>query len=279
MASIGYAKLPIVNLMVGRGSLFTAAGYSIRMAITKKILERMIRLIFYRKNSYNVFLNDDDISLFIEKKWSRYENSFMIPGPGININSWKPVSEPKKDIPIILFVGRLLRDKGIIELVEASRFLHKKNIFHRLMIVGRVDSCNPNAISLQTIEHWVTDYAVEWLGQRDDVLDVMSNANIIAMPSYLEGFGRVLLEAGLATRAVVTCDTVGCRQAVRHMDNGLLVEPRNIGQIADALEKLILDPKLRDQLAERNYERVKNEFSDEVILPKYSELFKHILSL
>ena len=278
MATVGNPNLPVINLMVGRGSLFTGINNSLRMRITKTIVNTMFRTIFRRNKSHNVFLNEDDINLFTKSGWSRPNQSYMIPGPGIDTKKWQPQQEPDNHPPVILYVGRLLRDKGVLELVQASRILRKNNIQHRLLIAGRIDDCNPNAISEKEVKQWTENFGVEWLGQRSDVLQLMTQANIIAMPSYLEGFGRVLLEAGLARRAVVTCDTVGCRQAVRHMDNGILVQPRNHQQLADALELLITDPILRNKLAIRHYERIRTEFSDEAILPQYSSLCSNILS-
>jgi glycosyltransferase involved in cell wall biosynthesis len=279
IATLNRPRLRVLNLMVGRGSLFTpTVDKSLRLILARKVLGITLRLAFRRKSSYHLFLNRDDLMEFTISWGCGRAVSFALPGPGIDTTAWKPSEEPKSDPPVILYAGRIIRDKGIGELVEASRLLKLRGVDHTLIIAGRLDACNPNCLTERDMQNWVKSHGINWLGHSDDVLSLLSQSNIVAMPSYLEGFGRVILEAGLAKRAVVTCDTVGCRDAVKHMDNGLLVPPRNANALASALELLLLDENLRRTLARRHYQRTCTEFSNNVILPIWLQICQAITS-
>jgi glycosyltransferase involved in cell wall biosynthesis len=177
----------------------------------------------------------------------------------------------------VVYVGRLLRDKGASDLVEACRLLAAKQLSFTADIIGDVDSSNPDSYRPEEIVHWEQIPGVTLNGRRTDVLEQISAAHLLVHPSYYgEGLPKILLEAGVCQRAVVTCNTVGCREAVRDGENGLLVPPRNPEALANAIERLARDEPLRHRLAVRNRERVLKEFSDEIILPRYIDLIERM---
>jgi glycosyltransferase involved in cell wall biosynthesis len=144
-------------------------------------------------------------------------------------------------------------------------------------LVGDIDESNPECYRLSEIRSWQGLEDVHWKGRRRDVFEQISSAHVLVHPShYGEGLPKVILEAGLCARAVVTCDTVGCREVVRHRDNGLLVAPNNPEALADAIEQLGRDEAWRHGLATRHRERVLTEFGDDVILPQYRQLIERM---
>jgi glycosyltransferase involved in cell wall biosynthesis len=268
----------LFNFMAGRGSLFTdVEKKSFRLALARLFRDVFFARAFGRAGTYNLFLNNEDLKDFIENWGASPERSFRLPGSGIDSKSWVPTVEPKNVPPVILYVGRLLRDKGVGELVEASKILATRGVKHKLRFVGDLDICNPNSFLEDDLLRWKVEAGLEWLGRRNDVMAQMSQANIVALPSYMEGFSRVIVEAGLAMRAVVTCDTIGCREAVKNMDNGLLVPVRDAEALADALRILIEDAHLRVRLAQRNHERTLKEFSDDIVHPAVLRLCEAII--
>src|SRR5207244_2870428 len=170
----------------------------------------------------------ENLDTLVQCGLSPREASFLIRGSGVDVDSWTPRPEPDNHPPIVLFVGRLLRDKGVKDLVDASVLLKQRNLPHQVRLVGDCDPCNPSTFAESEVRQWQATGLVEWLGRRSDVLEQMSAANLIVLPSYYgEGLPKVLLEAGVAERAVVACEDPGCREVVAHKVNGLLVPPRN----------------------------------------------------
>ncbi len=164
------------------------------------------------------------------------------------------------------------------ELVEASRRLKKDGIACRVVLVGVPDPGNPKAIPVSLLERWQAAGAVEWWGLRNDMPEVLKAASIVVLPSYREGIPKILLEAAASGRPIVTTDTPGCREIVRHGENGLLVPPCEPVALAQALQRLLQDPVLRTQMGKRGRVIVTSEFSEEQVMKEtlsvYSELLR-----
>ncbi len=278
LAGLGLPRVPMVNAITGLGSLFTGDFDTWRLRGVQFVITRLLRPTFCRSTAWNVFQNREDLATFLDRGYSRRENSILIHGAGVDPSVWRPLPEPATTLPIVLFVGRLLKEKGLGELVEASRQLRLRGLNHTLRVVGSPDGCNPKSFTEQQIRAWQHEGALEWLGRREDVLEQMSQANVIAMPSYYrEGLPKVLLESGLAERAVVTCDVIGCREVVENGVNGLLVPPRNVSALTDAIEQLLENPTKRRQFAQRHRQRVCEEFSLSLVTEKFLALYQKIL--
>lgn len=277
LATMGQRRVPFVNAVTGMGSLFTGTVRGFRLRFTRIVVDFLFRSTFSHRTAENVFQNDEDRKHFLERGLSSGIRSHLIRGAGVDVNAWTPVPEPQSSIPVVLFVSRLLRDKGLGELIEASELLRCRGGQHLVRIVGDVDPCNPSSFSLQQLEAWHASGVVEWLGRRSDILEQMSHANIVVLPSYREGLPKVLLEAGVAKRSVVTSDVIGCREVVQDGVNGLLVPPRNPELLAAAIERLLKDSTLRLQLAEEHRRRVVSEFSHNVVTGQFLQLYSKLL--
>jgi glycosyltransferase involved in cell wall biosynthesis len=103
---------------------------------------------------------------------------------------------------------------------------------------------------------------------------VLSQAHIVCLPSYAEGSPRVLIEAASCGRPIVTCDSSGCRDIVRHGENGLLVPVRDPDALARAVEALISDPELRARMGARAREIAVREFDESIVISQMLCLFK-----
>lgn len=277
MATLGLARVPFINLVTGLGSLYCGALSTGRLRTAKRVVEVLFRGACRHKRAWNVFQNHEDQKYFLDRGLTRPSRSRLIRGSGVDTTAWRPQPEPSEEPPVVLYVGRLLRDKGLRELVEASRLLRRRGVPHRLRLVGRGDSCNPTSLTESEVRAWEAEGVVEWLGWRDDVLQQMSRARLVVLPSYREGLPKVLLEAGVAERAVVTCDTVGCRELVKHGFNGLLVPPRKSEALADAIARLLADPVQRRELARRHRQVVCDQFSMRSVNQQFNELYKEAL--
>jgi glycosyltransferase involved in cell wall biosynthesis len=150
-----------------------------------------------------------------------------------------------------LLIGRLLRDKGVHEYVEAARRVRRERPEARFELLGPLDS-NPSAISAAELDAWIAEGTVEYLGSTEDVRPYLARAHVCVLPSYGEGMPRSVLEAMSMGRAILTTDAPGCRETVEPEGNGLLVPVRDAGALAAGMLRLLAEPDRLDQLGRRS---------------------------
>jgi glycosyltransferase involved in cell wall biosynthesis len=273
-AAVGM-RVPRLNAVAGMGSAFTSE--SGRMRLVAPFLHHLLRWCLRRRGGFNVFQNHEDLQAWSHKLDLLPERTLLIRGAGVDFSGHVPVAEPEDFEKVILFAGRLLASKGIKDVVEASKILRNRGVPHILRVAGEVDPANADSVSRHWMQRLNEAGAIEWLGHRNDILQQMDSANIVTLPSYYgEGLPKVLLEAGLARRAVVTTDMIGCREVVAHEENGLLVPPRHPEALADALQRLLMDDVLRNRLAQAHFRRIYSEFSSDKIFNQFFEFYTKI---
>jgi len=127
------------------------------------------------------------------------------------------------------------------------------------------------------LDQWKTEGIVELWGFRQDMPQVLAEADIACLPSYREGLPKALLEAMAAGLPCVTTDVPGCREAVRDRENGYLVPPREHEALAHALRKLIEDPDLRHQMGQRGRAMVMAEFASPIICRQTLQVYERLM--
>jgi len=201
----------------------------------------------------------------------------LIKGSGVDVKQFLPKRE-EDGLPIIILPSRMLLDKGIKEFVEVAGYLKNVGIKARFVLVGKSDFDNPTAVQISQLKKWHTSGIVEWWGYCDDMVRVFEQSNIVCLPStYGEGVPKVLIEAASCGRPIVTTDMPGCREIVRHNENGLLVTPRDSKSLANALKILVNDAELRAKMGARGREIVEAEFSEEIVVNQTMEVYKKLL--
>ena len=160
------------------------------------------------------------------------------------------------------FVGRLVQEKGLIELFEAFRALAPSRPWLKLLLVGEADLAKPDAVRVE--EHLPPELLARviqagWQKQVEDFYPLM---DLFTLPSHREGFPRTLMEACAMGLPVVATDIRGCREAVTHDDNGLLVPARAPQDLARALAAILDDPALAARLAASARQRAAREFDE-----------------
>ena len=268
-------RVPIVvNLLAGITQTFHAQKW--KSSILGKLVEFGYRLGFWRMNQITIFQNVTDMKRFLESGIVQKRNAGLIRGSGVDPSRF--VDFPESDtVPVVVLASRMIWEKGVGEFVEAAKQLLNEGIQCRMVLVGGTDSENPGAVPEATLKSWQSDGIVEWWGHRDDMPAVYSQAHIVCLPSYHEGAPKVLLEAASSGRAIVTTNVSGCKEIVRHNENGLLVSPRDPAALAGALKALIQNPGLRKQMGKRGRKIVLEEFSDEIIVGQTMALYKRLL--
>jgi glycosyltransferase involved in cell wall biosynthesis len=268
------SKAPCVSIICGLGSIF--ARDAMKMKILRGIVVQALAFVFSTRNARVIVLNDDNRNTLMESKSVKPGQIEVVPGPGISIERFTPQPEPP-GTPIVLLPGRMLWEKGIAEFVEAAEDLRGKGISARFVLVGEPDADNPGCISEEQLRSWDRSGAVEWWGQRNDMPAIYAQCTVVCLPSYAEGLPNVLAEAGACARAVVTTDVPGCRQAVSHGVNGLLVPAKDPKALGAAIERLLKDSSLRQRLASRGRERAVKEFSHTTIVNQMLGIYGELL--
>lgn len=258
----------MVSAITGMGYLFTSGG---RFAVVRQLLQRILPWLL--RKGRTIVQNREDLAQLegfgLDPKCMR-----LISGVGVDTAYFKPM-EGQETQSIVMMASRLLRDKGVMEFVEAARWLSETNV--RFVLVGSIDKDNPSSIAKVDIDQWVGAGIVEWWGHSVDMAQTLVLADIVCLPSYREGLPKVLLEAMACGKACVTTDVAGCRDAVRHEDNGLLVPPGDAMALASAIKWLLDNPKRRREMGGRGRERAIREFSQQCVIEATLAIYSEML--
>ena len=260
-----------VNAIAGMGHVFTSSNR--RMRLLRQGLLTLLRLALGGENTKTVLQNNENRALLIKEGVVPLSRTTVIRGTGVNVEQFVPRPE-SVGLPVVMLASRMLWEKGIGEFVQAARLLRTRNINARFVLVGKPDPENPASIPEAQIHDWVKSSLIEWWGHQDDMAKVLTQANIVCLPSYAEGLPRVLVEAASCGRPIVTCDSPGCRDIVRHGENGLLVPIRNPDGLAGAIQTLLSDRELRTRMGARGREIAVREFDERIVIAQVLSVFK-----
>lgn len=273
LASRSTPNVPVVNAVSGLGYTFISKGswHPLRLAV-----QRLYGLALGRPRSWAIFQNDDDLAHFVDGGLIDSDGAVLIRGSGVDVQHFAPTPEPD-GAPVVVLPARLLRDKGVVEFVEAARQLRDEGSPARFALVGMLDPDNPAGIDVATVDNWVATGDVEWWGFRDDMPEVYRQATVVVLPSYREGLPKALLEAGASARTLVTTNVPGCRDVVTDNETGLIVPVRDAGALAVALRRVLSESTLRGRLRAAARKNVVDYHTIEHIVEAHFSLYERIL--
>jgi glycosyltransferase involved in cell wall biosynthesis len=268
------AGVPVViNTYTGLGHVFSADTPLSRFFI--KLIVPFMSLVLNRRRFYSIVQNPDDHDLLLELKLVRQDNMTLIPGSGVDTNVFHPFTQPAHKPSVVMFASRLLKDKGILDFVEAARISRRERTEARFVIVGKIDRANPSSINQAELEDWIEEGVIEWWGYSEDMSEIFKQADIVCLPSfYREGIPKVLLEAASCGLPIVTTDTPGCREIVQDGVNGILVPVKDPASLANAIKHLLVSPGLRKKMGEAGRSRVVENYSINIINSATIGLYK-----
>jgi len=271
-----YLDIPTITNITGVGPLFTSKNFAYRIA-----------RLFYRfalsKTKKVFFQNSDDLNLFLKNKFVSLELAKSIPGSGVDYEKFSPIYNEEKEENqfVFLFIGRLIKDKGIFEFVEAARILRKKYpeiLFH---VIGPFwhQNLKSNTISKSELQNWIIEGIIDYEGEKKDIRKFIARADCIVLPSYREGTSNILLEAASMEKPIVTTNTTGCKEIVEDNITGFLCEVKNSKDLAAKMEKMyLLLPEERRIMGEKGREKMINEFDKKIVLNNYLNAIDEILN-
>lgn len=220
-------------------------------------------------------LNERDARELVAMKMAPKDKVMMIPGEGVDTEFFKPLSDKKmRDCPAFLFSGRLMKDKGIYEFVEAARIIHRKYPQAKFRILGMLDVKGVNSVPVPTIKQWVNEGVIEYLGETLDVRPFLAKADCMVLPSfYREGLSRILMEAASMETPIITTDQPGCREVVADGRTGFLCSLRDVNDLVQKMEQFIRMDKI-DRLIMGKNARLKmiREYDEQIIINQYLAL-------
>lgn len=208
------------------------------------------------------FQNEDDFQLFESYRMAKRSQAVMVPGSGINLERFPYTPMPENHD--FLFVGRLIRDKGLMEYMQAGRLLRESVPDAKLHVIGYFDA-NQTMLSISDLQPYIDDGTVIFHGKQDNVLPYLQQCFSFVLPSYHEGTPRSVLEALSVGRPIITTDAPGCRETVINDKNGFLVPIKDAQALADAMLQLCRHPKLSQEMAKASRAYAESRFDVNIV--------------
>lgn len=263
----------VVNAVSGLGGLFNGGKLNV---ITRGIL-KVMRYSNNRPGVAVIFQNNDDKAIFQKSNVISSDQTYFIKGSGINLKEYIYKEEPDIGKIKIIFTGRMVKEKGVCDLITAAELL--KSEFQskiKFLLCGRLTP-NRSGVTKEYMDSHCDGNYICWLGERDDVKQLLENSHIMVFPSYYrEGVPKSLIEASAIGRPMITCDSTGCRDVVDDGINGFLIQPQNPKQLADKLRILILDKKLRVTMGKNAREKAESDFSIQTVINTHLDIYKKL---
>lgn len=245
-------------MVSGLGYAFTDAGGAKRRLI-RMVVSALYRLAIRSAEGVFVFNGDDRAEMTRRGILGPDARVLQVGGSGVDLSRFKPTPLPEGP-PVFLLIARLLRDKGILEYVEAARRVRMQHPDVRFQLLGPLDP-NPSAISAAEVESWVAEGAVEYLGETGDVRPYLANATVYVLPSYYrEGLPRSVVEAMAMGRPVITTDAPGCRETTVDGRNGFLIPVRDPAALSAAMMRFVRDRELAAVMGRRSRQLAEARF-------------------
>lgn len=266
----------IINAFAGLGFTFIKGGK--KGSLVRKVLLNIFRFLFASGKCRIIFQNSEDRKLFVKHRVISSERAILIRGSGVDVKYFRPLDHNvlnNSDLKVII-VSRMLWDKGVGEFVEAAEILKSRKVEATFLLAGAPDPENPASIPIEKLENWQENGSVEWIGHVENIAGLLQKCNIAVLPSYREGLPKSLLEAASAGLPLVATDVPGCREIVRHGVNGLLVPAQDATALADAIETLLKNKKLRERYGRAGRDIVKTEFAQEIVIEQTLTLYKEL---
>lgn len=247
-------------MIEGAGYAFTENGStgSLKRQLLRMTAKNLYRIALSKAQSI-FLLNPDDLKMFVDEQMAPAHKIHLLNGIGLDLDHFQIVA-PVTQRPCFILVARLLREKGIFDFVAAARIVKRAHPSVRFLLLGDVDQ-NPGSISESQASAWVEEGLLEWPGHVSDVRPWIAQASVFVLPSYREGLPRSTQEAMALGRPVITTNAPGCRETVRHGDNGFLVPLRDPTALAEAMLKFIDSPALIEKMGAKSRQIAEEKYN------------------
>ena len=268
-----YGRCQFVASVSGLGYVFIAKGYIAKL--TRILITFLYKIALSSDNVKVIFQNKNDLQIVSRICKLTSNNIILINGSGIDLSIYKY----KKNLinsNTILFASRLLISKGLMEFVATARDFQDANC--KFVIAGKIDIENPDCVSEEEMRSWASIPSVEYVGQIEDVKELIYQSKIVVLPSYYgEGLPKILIEAAACGRPIITTDHPGCRDAIIPEKTGLLIPVRDSFALSNAIKKLLDSPELCYQMGKAGRELAIRRYDINIVIQQHMKIYEEII--
>lgn len=257
-----------VAMIEGVGFVFTDSAQP--LGWRRRMLRFLVSLLYksaLQRADQVIFLNQDDRNEFVSRGLALKERTMVLGGIGVNLEAWRVAPSIRKPVTFLL-AARLLREKGVLEYVEAAKQVLAVHPDVRFLLLGGLDS-NPGALSQSDVQAWVNEGVLEWPGHVD-IKPWMTQASVFVLPSWREGVPRSTQEAMAMGRPIITTDAPGCRETVIEGVNGYRVPVRDIQALKHAMLLFIENPGMIEPMGEASRRLAEERFDVNMVNARLS---------
>ncbi|MGP5415880.1 glycosyltransferase family 4 protein [Psychrobacter faecalis] len=249
-----------IALITGLGYAFVDDDKSLKRKAVNQVVVRLYTTALSRCQVV-FFQNRDDETLFQDSGIiSKKTNSVVVNGSGVPIEEYIYEPAPIQSSLSFFLMSRLIAAKGVRIYADAARIVKEKHPDANFILAGELDS-NPDGIQQKELDRWIKEGLIDYRGRLNDVKPVLKECSVFVLPSYYrEGVPRSILEALATGRAIITTDSVGCRETVVEGENGFLVPIKDASTLAEAMLKFIEQPELIDRMGKRSREMAEQKY-------------------
>lgn len=261
-------KIPCISNITGLGNSFR------KNAILGKFIKILYRFAF--KYTDFIFFQNNANYYELNSITTISENYKVIPGSGVNLKEFIPRQLTYKDSDeiVFLFLGRLMKEKGIIELLESIEILSNKYSNIKFNLIGFYEDDYIKNIVTESL----SNKNIIYQEHTNDVKPYITLSDAVILPSYHEGMSNALLEGAAMGRPLLASNIPGCKEIIDDGVNGFLFEPRSSDAIVEAVEKFMaLSFEERQQMGRKSREKVEREFDRQIVVDAYMEEIERLL--
>ena len=262
------AKVPkIVGMLEGLGYTFTQQpeGLGKKTELIKKVQVLLYKFALPQLDKL-IFLNPDDPKDLIDEYAINVRKVEVLGGIGLNLKEYpyQPLTNIQKSINF-LFIGRLLKEKGIHDFIKAAKIVKEKYPETQFTVLGAIDPHNLGALTQSELDGLISSNIIDYPGHVDNVKYWIAKCHVFVLPSYREGVPRSTQEAMAIGRAVISTDVPGCRETVEHGVNGFLVAKWNPEALAEKMIYFIEHPEQIEKMGYESYKIAQDKFDAEKV--------------
>ena len=254
LASAFFNKIKVFPNITGLGYIYINNDFFTK--IIRSVVNFQYKIAL--KHSQTVFFqNYDDLNIFKANNLLNGITTKKINGSGVNLKKFS-TSKIEKDKLSFIFVGRLLKDKGIYEYIDAARIIKKKYPSAKFRVLGELDN-NPSSLNADELNLLLDEKIIEYISD-GDVYKWLDRSEVFVLPSYREGTPKSTLEALSMGLPVITTDVPGCRETIEDEVNGYLIKDKDEKALAEAIEKFIKNRDLIYSMGLKSRELAESKF-------------------
>lgn len=251
-----------IGMIEGLGYAFTPSptpkGFKSKLI---KVLQIFLYQISLPTLDKVLFLNPDDKNELLEKHNIHVKDSEVIGGIGVNLDEYFYTEQNISDNVSFIFLGRLLKEKGIFEFLSAARKVKEKYSQTQFFVLGQIDKQNPTAISEEILQTYIDDEIIIYPGYVTNVQEYIAKSNVFVLPSYREGVPKSTQEAMAMGKVILTTDVPGCKETVVDGLNGFIVPVFSTHELVEKMIYLIENKSELVQMGYNSHKISENKFN------------------